>query len=147
MPIYTRSKLYFILSEPSTSMYDSGFNQYRKTCSIIFGNATASQLRYLNASIELQQTLLTSCDSIVANQLNWLENYVKQKKGSNLFVEPFLRVYASMVDLCMTYISTSYDSGTVNMQWYTKTVDRFNQLNLKIKENEAESQGVPLSQS
>ena len=145
MPIYTCSKLYFILSEPSTSMYDSGFNQYRKTCSIIFGNATASQLRYLNASIELQQTLLTSCDSIVANQLNWLENYVKQKKGSNLFVEPFLRVYASMVDLCMTYISTSYDSGTVNMQWYTKTVDRFNQLNLKIKENEAESQGVPLS--
>ena len=145
MPIYTRSKLYFILSEPSTSMYDSGFNQYRKTCSIIFGNATASQLRYLNASIELQQTLLTSCDSIVANQLNWLENYVKQKEGSNLFVEPFLRVYASMVDLCMTYISTSYDSGTVNMQWYTKTVDRFNQLNLKIKENEAESQGVPLS--
>ena len=145
MPIYTRSKLYFILSEPSTSMYDSGFNQYRKTCSIIFGNATASQLRYLNASIELQQTLLTSCDSIVANQLNWLGNYVKEKKGSNLFVEPFLRVYASMVDLCMTYISTSYDSGTVNMQWYTKTVDRFNQLNLKIKENEAESQGVPLS--
>ena len=145
MPIYTRSKLYFILSEPSTSMYDSGFNQYRKTCSIIFGNATASQLRYLNASIELQQTLLTSCDSIVANQLNWLENYVKQKEGSNLFVEPFLRVYASMVDLCMTYISTSYDSGTVNMQWYTKTVDRFNQLNLKIKENEAESKGVPLS--
>ena len=147
MPIYTRSKLYFILSEPSTSMYDSGFNQYRKTCSIIFGNATASQLRYLNASIELQQTLLTSCDSIVANQLNWLENYVKQKEGSNLFVEPFLRVYASMVDLCMTCISTSYDSGTVNMQWYTKTVDRFNQLNLKIKENEVESQGLPFSQT
>ena len=147
MPIYICSKLYFILSEPSTSMYDSGFNQYRKTCSIIFGNATASQLRYLNASIELQQTLLTSCDSIVANQLNWLENYVKQKKGSNLFVEPFLRVYASMVDLCMTYISTSYDSGTVNMQWYTKTVDRFNQLNLKIKENEAKPQGLPLSQA
>jgi hypothetical protein len=135
------------LSEASTSMNDSGFNQYRKTCSIIFGNATASQLRYLNASIELQQTLLTSCDSIVVNQLNWLENYVKEKKGSNLFVEPFLRVYASMVDLCMTCISTSYDSGTVNMQWYTKTVDRFNQLNLKIKENEAEFQGLPLSQA
>ena len=147
MPIYTRSKLYFILSEPSTSMYDSGFNQYRKTCSIIFGNATASQLRYLNASIELQQTLLTSCDSIVANQLNWLGNYVKEKKGSNLFVEPFLRVYASMVDLCMTCISTSYDSGTVYMQWYTKTVDRFNQLNLKIKENEAKPQGLPLPQA
>ena len=35
----------------------SGFDQYKKTCSIIFGNATQSQLRYLNASIELQQVL------------------------------------------------------------------------------------------
>jgi hypothetical protein len=35
----------------------------------------------------------------------------------------------------------------VNMQWYTKTVDRFNQLNLTIKENEAELQGLPLSQA
>ena len=42
----------------------SGFDQYKKTCSIIFGNATQSQLRYLNASIELQQVLLTSCDSL-----------------------------------------------------------------------------------
>ena len=146
MPIYTRCVNNISLSEVSAPINDSGFNQYRKTCSIIFGNATASQLRYLNASIELQQTLLTSCDSVVANQLDWLENYIKEKKGSNLFVEPFLRVYASMVNLCMTCISTSYDSGTVNMQWYTKTVDRFNLLNLKIKENEAELQGFPLSE-
>jgi hypothetical protein len=54
---------------------ESGFDQYKKTCSIIFGNATQSQLRYLNASIELQQVLLTSCDSLVANQLKWIENY------------------------------------------------------------------------
>lgn len=45
------------------------FDQYKKTCSIIFGNATQSQLRYLNASSELQQLLLTTCDSLVANQL------------------------------------------------------------------------------
>ena len=45
----------------STTEEISGFDQYRKTCSVIFGNATASQLRYLNAFIELQQTVLTSC--------------------------------------------------------------------------------------
>ena len=59
----------------------SGFDQYKKTCSIIFGNATQSQLRYLNASIELQQVLLTSCDSLVANQLKWIENYVRENRG------------------------------------------------------------------
>ena len=68
----------------------------------MFGKASASQLQYLSASIELQQSLLTSCDSIVANQLNWLEKYVKENNASNFFVEPFLRIYASMVDLCMS---------------------------------------------
>ena len=68
---------------------DREYDEYRKTCSIIFGKASASQLQYLSASIELQQSLLTSCDSIVANQLNWLEKYVKENNASNFSVERF----------------------------------------------------------
>jgi hypothetical protein len=117
---------------------DSEYDEYRKTCSIIFGKASASQLQYLSASIELQQSLLTSCDSIVANQLNWLEKYVKENNASNYFVEPFLRIYASMVDLSMSCISISYDSGTLVTQSYTKTLDTLNQHNLKIKKDELE---------
>ena len=104
---------------------NSAFEEYRKTCSIIFGKVTASQLQYLSASIELQQSLLTSCDSVVANQLNSLEEYVRENKGSNLFVEPFLRIYSSMVDLCMTWISTSYDSGTLNIQSYRVRLENY----------------------
>ena len=119
----------------STTSYRE-YDEYRKTCSIMFGKASASQLQYLSASIELQQSLLTSCDSIVANQLNWLEKYVKENNASNFFVEPFLRIYASMVDLCMSCISISYDSGTLNTQSYTKTLDTLNQHNSKVKKDE-----------
>jgi hypothetical protein len=115
---------------------DREYDEYRKTCSIIFGKATASQLQYLSASIELQQMLLTSCDSIVANQLNWFEKYVKENNASNFFVEPFLRIYVSMVDLYMSFISMSYDSGTLNIQSYTKSLDSLNQHNFKIKKDE-----------
>ena len=115
---------------------DREYDEYRKTCSIIFGKATASQIQYLSASIELQQTLLTSCDSIIANQLNWLEKYVKENNASNFFVEPFLRIYASIVELCMSCISISYDSGTLNTQSYTKTLDTLNQHNSKVKKDE-----------
>ena len=104
----------------------------------MFGKASASQLQYLSASIELQQSLLTSCDSIITNQLNWLEKYVKENNASNFFVEPFLRIYASMVDLCMSCISISYDSGTLNTQSYTKTLDTLNQHNSKIKKDEVD---------
>lgn len=125
---------------------DREYDEYRKTCSIIFGKATASQLQYLSASIELQQMLLTSCDSIVANQLNWLEKYVKENNASNFFVEPFLRIYVSMVDLYMSFISMSYDSGTLNIQSYTKSLDSLNQHNSKIKKDEVELEGRPLSE-
>ena len=110
---------------------DREYDEYRKTCSIIFGKANASQIQYLSASIELQQTLLTSCDSIIANQLNWLEKYVKENNASNFFVEPFLRIYASIVELCMSCISISYDSGTLNTQSYTKTLDTLNKHNTR----------------
>ena len=63
---------------------EGGFDQYKKTCSILFGTATQSQLRYLNASIELQQVQLTSCDSLVANQLKWIEDYVRENRGGEL---------------------------------------------------------------
>jgi hypothetical protein len=91
--------------------------------------------------------LLTSCDSIVANQLNWLEKYVKENNASNFFVEPFLRIYASMVDLSMSCISISYDSGTLNTQSYKKTLDTLNQHNLKNKKDEVELEGRPLSEA
>ena len=126
---------------------DREYDEYRKTCSIIFGKANASQLQYLSASIELQQIWLTSCDSVVANQINWLEKYVKENNASTFFVEPFLRIYASMVDLCMSYVSISYDSGTLNIQSYTKTLDTLNQHNSKIKKDEVELEGRPLSET
>ena len=126
---------------------DREYDEYRKTCSIIFGKATASQLQYLSASIELQQMLLTSCDSIVANQLNWLERSVKENNASNFFVTLFLRIYTSMVDLCMSCISISYDYGTLYTQSYTKTLDTLNQHNLKINKDEVEVEGRPLSEA
>jgi hypothetical protein len=114
------------VSTTYASTDDSAFEQYKKTCSIIFGKATESQLRYLQAHIELQQTLLTSCDSIVTNQLDWLKKYVKENRGSNFFMEPLLKMYTSMVDTYTSCISTAYDSGTLNIETYRRTLDILN---------------------
>lgn len=126
---------------------NNAFDEYRKTCSVIFGNASASQLRYLSATVDLQQSLLTSCDSIVANQLNWLQNYTRENKGINLFLEPYLRIFTSLVELNMKFISSLYDTCTLNIELYKKTIDMLNQRSLKIKEGEAEIEGLPLSQA
>jgi hypothetical protein len=116
----------------------SGFDQYRKTCSLIFGNATASQLKYIEASMQLQQTAFTSCDSIVANQLKWIENYVNKNNCSNLAIDQFLRIYANVVNEFMKLVSMSYDLTTSNIESYTKTLNSMNEYFFGIKEDQGE---------
>jgi hypothetical protein len=116
----------------------SGFDQYRKTCPIIFGNATASQLKYIEASMQLQQTAFTSCDSIVANQLKWIENYVNKNNYSNLAIDQFLRIYANVVNEFMKLVSMSYDLTTSNIESYTKTLNSMNEYFFGIKEDQGE---------
>jgi hypothetical protein len=108
---------------------DDAIEQYRRTCSIIFGRTGSSQLRYLQSSIDVQQSLLTSCDSTIAKQIAWLEDIAKKKnnnKSMNWLVpilEPFLRSYSAAVEASMTMISISYDIASNQLESYKKIVD------------------------
>ena len=131
----------------STITEINGFDEYRKTCSVIFGNATSSQLKYLEASIQLQQTALTSCDGIIANQLKWLENYVNKNKAATLVINPFLKIYTDTIKMLMNFVSISYDLTTSNIQSYTRTLNSLNEYFFGIKEGQGEIEGVPISES
>ncbi|MGA7543742.1 MAG: hypothetical protein WBW34_11835 [Nitrososphaeraceae archaeon] len=108
---------------------DDAIEQYRRTCSIIFGRTSSSQLRYLQSSIDVQQSLLTSCDSTIAKQIAWLEDFAKKKnnnKSMNWLVsilEPFLRSYSAAVKASMALISISYDIASNQLESYKKMVD------------------------
>jgi hypothetical protein len=108
---------------------DDALEQYRRTCSIIFGRTSSSQLRYLQSSIDVQQSLLTSCDSTIAKQISWFEDFPKKKnnnKSMNWLVpilEPFLRSYSAAVEASMAMISISYDIASNQLESYKKIVD------------------------
>lgn len=108
---------------------DDALEQYRRTCSVIFGRTSSSQLRYLQSSIDVQQSLLTSCDSTIATQIAWLEDFAKKKnnnKSMNWLVpilEPFLRSYSAAVEASMAMISISYDIASNQLESYKKIVD------------------------
>jgi hypothetical protein len=130
----------------SLDQENSGLDVYRKTCSIIFGRATASQLKYLSTSIELQQSALTSCDGIIANQLRWLENYIRNNKGNIPYVDIFLKNYTATISVTMNLITITYDLLTQNLQSYTKALDSLNQYFFGITKTQGEIEGLPLSQ-
>ena len=131
----------------STTTKISGFDEYRKTCSVLFGNATASQLKYLEASIQLQQTALTSCDGIIANQLNWIQNYVNKNKDSNFAIDQFLKIYANIINMFMKLVSIPYDLTTSNIQSYNRTLISLNEYFFGIREGQGEIEGLLVSES
>ena len=113
---------------------NDAIEQYKRTCSVIFGKTSSSQIRYLQASIDVQQSLLTSCDSTIAKQLNWLEDLSRRKNNSNnksktwieIVLEPFLRSYSAAVEASMAMLSISYDIASTQLENYKKIIDLSN---------------------
>ena len=116
----------------------SGLDEYRKTCSVIFGNATASQLKFLEASMQLQQTAFTSCDGIISNQLKWIENYLNKNKDNSLAINQFLKICANTINEFMKLVSMSYDSTTSNIESYNRTLISLNECFFRIKDDQRE---------
>jgi hypothetical protein len=113
---------------------NDAIEQYKRTCSVIFGKTSSSQIRYLQASIDVQQSLLTSCDSTLAKQLDWLEDISRRKNNSNnksktwleIVLEPFLRSYSAAVEASMAMLSISYNSASTQLENYKKIIDLSN---------------------
>jgi hypothetical protein len=113
---------------------NDAIEQYKRTCSIIFGKTSSSQIRYLQASIDVQQSLLTSCDSTIAKQMDWLEDFARRKNNNNdksktwleIILEPFLRSYSAAVEASMAMLSISYDIASNQLENYKKIIDLSN---------------------
>jgi hypothetical protein len=113
---------------------NDAIEQYKRTCSVIFGNTSSSQIRYLQASIDVQQSLLTSCDSTIAKQMDWLEDLSRRKNNNNdksktwleIVLEPFLRSYSAAVEASMAMLSISYDIASSQLENYKKIIDLSN---------------------
>jgi hypothetical protein len=113
---------------------NDAIEKYRRTCSIIFGKTSSSQIRYLQASIDVQQSLLISCDSTIAKQMDWLDDFARRKNNNNykfktwleIILEPFLRSYSAAVEASMAMLSISYDIASNQLENYKKTIDLSN---------------------
>ena len=122
---------------PETLSFDDAdtdkaiLEEYKKTCSIIFGKASHSQMRFLQASVELQQSLLNSCDSLLAKQTRWIKDNLSQRSGKSTIVissnlKAFVRGYTATVDMSMTMLSIVYDLTTSQIERYRKLIDMLN---------------------
>ena len=88
-------------------------------------------MRYLQASVELQQSLLNSCDSLLAKQTRWLEDNLLQQNGMSTIVmssnlKALVQSYTATVDMSMTMLSIVYDFATSQIEECRKLIDMLN---------------------
>jgi hypothetical protein len=108
---------------------NDAIEKYRRTCSIIFGKTSSSQIRYLQASIDVQQSLLISCDSTIAKQMDWLDDFARRKNNNNYKFKTWLeilRIYSAAVEASMAMLSISYDIASNQLENYKKIIDLSN---------------------
>jgi len=100
------------------------FDSYRKTCGRVFNKAGQSQLKYLQSSLELQQSMLLSCESVTSKQISWLEAFAKGPDGN---IPPFtkwvLSILSSSVEAYLNSLSLFYESGIVRLNYYGKYLE------------------------
>lgn len=144
-------RIYIGMSESGSSVTNNNeskekdiFEDYRKTCSIVFGKASQSQIKYIEAFSDLQQAMWTSCESLVAKQISALEEYSKTNHNTR-YLELPLQIYSRMIDASMKWVSALYDLGVVRLQIYRKNVEHLNDMmpqvfSFKRQQNEAKAE-------
>jgi hypothetical protein len=142
-------RIYIGMSESGSSVTNNNeskdiFEDYRKTCSVVFGKASQSQIKYIEALSDLQQAMWTSCESLVAKQISALEEYSKTNHSTS-YLELPLQIYSRMIDASMKWVSASYDLGVVRLQIYRKNVEHLNDMmsqafSFKRQQNEAKAE-------
>lgn len=107
------------------------FQEYSKTCSLMFSKLSKSQLEYLQSAIKLQDEFFNSCDGLVKNQIDMFSRLVEagltdKEKAKDLVstANKFTRVYIDWVTL-------AYGLATSRMEFYHKIQSLANEYALK----------------
>ena len=82
---------------------------FSKTCSVIYGRINKKQFEYLQAITSLQEGILGSCNSLVDNQVNLIEEYSKRSIVKKEQIIPIIETANKIIESYLNYLSLEYD--------------------------------------
>ena len=82
---------------------------FSKTCSMIYGKINKKQFQYLQAIANLQEDMLGSCNSLVKNQVDLIEEYSKNGIVAKEQIIPIIEAANKIVESYLNYLSFEYD--------------------------------------
>ena len=88
---------------------EDALQTFSKTCSMIYSKINKKQFEYLQATANLQYDMLGSCNSLVKNQVDLIEEYSKNGIVSKEQIIPVIEIANKIVESYLNYLSFEYD--------------------------------------
>jgi hypothetical protein len=111
---------------------DDVLQTFSKSCSMIYGKISKKQFEYLQAITNLQEDMLGSCNSLVKNQVDLIEEYSRYGKVYKEQIMPVIEAANRTVESYLNYLSFEYDLILARMLFHHKILTLINDSSPKL---------------
>ncbi|MFZ0329160.1 MAG: hypothetical protein WBP64_22070 [Nitrososphaeraceae archaeon] len=105
---------------------------FSKTCSLMYGKINKKQFEYLQAITSLQEDMLGSCNGLVKNQVDLIEEYSKHGIVTKEQIIPVIEAANKIVESYLNYLSFEYDLVLARIGLHHKILTMINDSSPKL---------------
>ena len=119
-------------SKNNSAAVEDPLQRFSKTCSMVYGRINRRQFEYLQAITRLQEGMLESCNGLVENQVNLIEEYSRKGIITKEQVVPVIDRANNTVESYLNYVSLEYDLMLSRIRLHHKMIDLINESSPKL---------------
>jgi hypothetical protein len=132
---YNMSKIHLasrIRNNKNNLIDEDPLQTFSKTCSVIYGKINRKQFEYMQAITSLQESMLSSCNGLVGNQVDLIEQYSKKGIMTKQQIVPVIKGANKMVESYLNYLSLEYDLTVARIRLHHKILTLINDSSPKL---------------
>jgi hypothetical protein len=107
---------------------------FSKTCSMMYSRINRKQFEYFQAMTQLQEDMLGSCNGLVKNQVDLIEEYSKKGIVTKEQMIPIIDTINRFIEGYLNYLSLEYDLVLSRMELHHKILSMMNDSSPKLTE-------------
>jgi hypothetical protein len=107
---------------------------FSKTCSMMYSRINRKQFEYFQAMTQLQEDMLGSCNGLVKNQVDLIEEYSKKGIVTKEQMIPIIDTINRFIEGYLNYLSLEYDLVLSRMRLHHKILTMMNDSSPKLTE-------------
>jgi hypothetical protein len=107
---------------------------FSKTCSMMYSRINRKQFEYFQAMTQLQEDMLGSCNGLVKNQVDLIEEYSKKGILTKEQMIPIIDTINRFIEGYLNYLSLEYDLVLSRMRLHHKMLTMMNDSSPKLTE-------------